>query len=107
MSTELNEGELLVVSQEWNGEIVDVGAVAAKAMPPGRRYRYSRKVRYTLSDGKTLDRDDRAMTKPKLQEEFDSTGKMIAGKCFLASPTVHTPDGWCLITRVRISLLGR
>lgn len=96
--------DVLLVSREIIGPIVDVGAAAAKAMPPGRRYRYSQAVRYTQEDGQTIDSTEKAMTKPKLQAEHEADERMIAKRCMFAMYRDGQYVG--IVTRMTIHLGG-
>jgi hypothetical protein len=42
--------DVKIIAVEIAGEIQDIGAAAAKALPPGRRYRYSRRILYTRTE---------------------------------------------------------
>jgi hypothetical protein len=55
-----------IVKVEVVGPVIDIGAEACKAMPPGRRHRYKQAIKYILEDGRTFDSSCRGLTKPKL-----------------------------------------
>lgn len=76
--------DILVTAIELTGPIKDIGAAATKALPPGRRYRYSRTARYILADGRTVETTVRGATKPKLAESIAFYERMIAAKSYSA-----------------------
>lgn len=89
------------------GEIIDVGAAAAKAMPPGRRYRYKRKLVYLLDDDQRVDGEATGMTKPKLEAEILARLRHIGRRCMFAKQYVGHDDGqlkWYTITRMTIKV---
>lgn len=65
---------------EIAGPLVDLGADAAKAMPPHTRHRYYQQVRLTLSDGSAHLTRVKAMTKPKLAAALASEHRNVALK---------------------------
>lgn len=74
----------LITKIEVIGPIEDVGAAAAKAMPPGSRYRYHQAGRITMADGSTDTYGFRALTKPKLAERIRTTEEYVASRCIFA-----------------------
>ena len=58
--------------------VEDIGADAAKALPPGRRYRYKVSGVYTLADGQEVACKVSGMTRPKLAERVASLQKSVA-----------------------------
>ena len=73
-----------IIKIEAIGPIEDLGAAAAKAMPPGTRHRYRQAGRITMEDGSTDAYGFRAMTKPKLEERFRTIEGYVASRCIFA-----------------------
>lgn len=72
-----------ITGVRFDGPLVDVGTTAAKAMPPGRRYRYSRKIIYTIEGRNEEQGCVYGITKPKMQWQFDNHVESInRGKLF-------------------------
>ena len=63
--------EARVVRVEVAGSIEDVGAAAARSMPPGIRHRYTQPIRFMLEDGTKVPSYARALTKPKLAQRIE------------------------------------
>lgn len=95
--------ECKVVSAEVSDVTTDIGAQAAKALPPGRRYRYARDVKYTLDNGEVVASRITGQTKPRLQERIADIRNNIMLGCMLATQYDHG-DGpyWSLSTRYYI-----
>jgi hypothetical protein len=70
---------------EVTGPIEDLGAAAAKAMPPGRRHRYRQSGFITMEDGTTDSYTFRGLTKPKLQDDIRRTEGYVASRCIKAT----------------------
>lgn len=86
----MNQKKQLVVKFEPGGAITDIGAEAAKAMPPSNRYRYSQLNRITLEDGSSHFTTAKAMTKPKLAAAVASDQRHVDLKRWFV---VLTDDG--------------
>lgn len=69
----MSKNDVRIISVEAVGEMTDIGAAACKSLPPGSRYRYARPLRYTLKDGRLVDGQARAETKPKLSKRIEDT----------------------------------
>jgi hypothetical protein len=69
--------EQLVVKMQPSGDIVDIGADAAKVLPSSRRYRYVQPITITLEDGSSHLTKERALTKPKLAKALESSQRNI------------------------------
>lgn len=95
--------ECKVIEVEVSEDIVDIGAQAAKSLPPGNRYRYGREVTYKLDNGELVGSRITGLTKPKLQERITSTKNNIALGCMFATQYDHG-DGpyWSLSTRYHL-----
>lgn len=92
--------ECKVIGLEVSDEMRDIGAAAAKALPPGSRTRYSREVTYSLDNGESVVSRISGLTKPKLKERIESTENNIKLGCMFATQYDHG-DGphWSLSTR--------
>ena len=73
MKPDYKRSEVPVLSVEATGEIVDLGAAAAKTMPLGKRHRYTRGIVHVLKDGRRIESEVGALTKPKLAERIEHT----------------------------------
>ena len=103
MSTYTPPLECKIVGVEVSDSIIDIGAAAAKALPPGRRIRYSREVIYKLDNGESVKSQVSGATKPKLQERVESTKNNVKLGCMLATQYDHGYGPyWSLSTRYYI-----
>lgn len=95
--------ECKVIGVEISETMNDIGAAAAKALPPGRRVRYSREAIYKLDNGDSVKSQISGATKPKLQERVESTKNNVNLGCMFATQYDHG-DGpyWSLATRYYI-----
>lgn len=73
-----------VVAMTIIGDTTDIGAAASKALSPGRRYRYSTPILYTLADGTQFASVIRSTTKPKLLKRINDTLRQIDERCIFA-----------------------
>jgi hypothetical protein len=99
----MNLTDVRIVKAEPVGPIVDIGAAAAKALPPGMRYRYARAMRYTLDDGRTAPGTAKGLTKPKLAGRITSYVEYAQNGALFAS----FRDGAYTGTVLKMSLMMR
>lgn len=79
-----------IVKVEPVGEITDIGAAAMKLLPPGRRRRYSRKLIYTLTDGRQFEGMAGGKTKPDMAYDIDMRQRAAGAGRYIAH---INPDG--------------
>lgn len=99
--------KILVVAIDTEPSINDLGAAAAKAMPPGRRHRYTQKAKLTLKDGQVIDWTFRGLTKPKLADDIRRNRNFMGRGELSASSYEGFEDKkthWSLCWSVRIGL---
>lgn len=83
----------VVVDIEVGSQITDIGAAASKALPPGRRYRYSVDVTYTLEDGEKYSSTIRELTKPKLKNAIERETRHVKQRT-KSSEYIKDADCW-------------
>jgi hypothetical protein len=101
--------ERAVVEVRVNGNIIDIGLAEARAMPPGRRYRYQQQVIYRLSDGAEFVHHISAETKPKLKQAIIDRRKDIEQRLIFASlwqqdDDLTKPPHWHIVWRKTVRL---
>lgn len=68
-----------ILSIEYTGPLVDLGAEAARAMPPGRRHRYKRPIGYRIEGHEGLYSGMcKGMSKAKVAGDFELRQEWIA-----------------------------
>jgi len=80
---------ILITALTITGPVIDIGADAAKKLPPGRRYRYSQAGHITLEDGRTFESNQRGLTRPKLAARIASYEDNIRRKMIKAEFDEH------------------
>jgi hypothetical protein len=97
--------DIKIVSVEYADELIDIGAAACKALPPGRRYRYARKHIYTLENGQQVNGETHGETKPKLVKSMERELKYIAeGYMFASQYSMDGIKNWSIVTKICIGL---
>ena len=77
--------EYKVVDVEFSNEIVDIGAEAAKKLPPGYRFRYKVPSKYTSENGVVVDSQETAMSIPKLRQKIKDKVDFVRRGCVKVS----------------------
>lgn len=62
--------DVLIVSMVVSDKLEDIGKAAVAHLPTHMRKRYSRKVTYTLEDGRVIESKISGTTKPRLEDRI-------------------------------------
>lgn len=92
----MNRIEQRVVKVVVGDEITDIGEAECKKLPPGRRYRYSRKCKYHLENGEIVDSEVRGLTKPKLAARAKDAVELVANTFAVK----YDDTDWCITLRL-------
>ena len=96
---------LPIIEMQIVGSVADVGADAAKRMPPGSRYRFFQPVAYRLEDGEQFEGRVTALTKPKLAARIADNARYITNQMMYADQwELDGQPHWSISTRFTINL---